>query len=76
MEFKIGAHVRVAPDYPGDRTLQGATGNIIGLPNDAHREEYLIRLNSGITKKVHTEAQKIWVSAEWLEAVGEMTAEL
>ena len=76
MEFKIGAHVRVAPEYPLDRKMQNATGNIVALPNDAHREQYLVKLDGGVTRRVPSEGQKIWFSADWLEAVGEMSTDL
>jgi hypothetical protein len=76
MEFKVGAHVRIAPDYPGDKTLQSATGNIVALPNDAHREEYLIRLDGGVPKRVYLEGRENWFSADWLESVGEMSPDL
>jgi len=76
MEFKIGAHVRVAPDYPPDKKFQNATGNIVALPDDAHQEKYLIKLDGGVTQRVSSEGQKIWFSAEWLESVGEMMTDL
>lgn len=76
MEFKIGAHVRIAPDYPLNRKFQNATGNIVALPDDTHRKEYLVKLDGGVTRRVYTEGQKIWFSAIWLESVGEMATDI
>ncbi|MDO9334572.1 MAG: hypothetical protein Q7T57_08645 [Dehalococcoidales bacterium] len=67
MKFKIGDHVRILSDYPFDRMLQGATGNIVELPNAQHLDEYIVRLDGGITRSLYLKDKPIPVSGNWLK---------
>ena len=68
MEFKVGDHVRIVSDYPFDRTLQSATGNIVALPGDAHQNECLVKLDGGITRSSYLEGKITKVPPDWLES--------
>ncbi len=68
MRFKIGDHVRIIADYPFDRTLQSATGNIVALPGDEHQNECLVKLDGGITRRPYLEGNITEVSPDWLES--------
>ena len=49
MKIDVGNYVRIAIDFPSNRTLQNQTGNIVSLPNIEHPDEYLVKLDGGIT---------------------------
>jgi len=49
MKIDVGNYVRIASDFPSNRTLQNQTGNIVSLPNIEHPDEYLVKLDGGIT---------------------------
>ena len=68
MKFKIGEPVRIVSDYPFDRTLQSATGNIVALPSDEHQNEYLVKLDGGITRSLYLEGKITEVSPDYLES--------
>ena len=66
MKFGVGDHVRIDSDYPFDRMLQGVTGNVIALPTNEHPDEYLVRLDGGISQNLYLKGRLAWVSASWL----------
>ncbi len=52
IKFEIDDNIIINPEYPFDRALQNQTGRIIELPNKNHPDEYLVKLDGGITKNV------------------------
>ena len=66
MKIDIGNYVRIASDYPSNRTLQNQTGNIVALPNIEHPSEYLVKLDGGITLSPHLVGMLVRVPASSL----------
>ncbi len=53
MKIEIGSYVWIDGDYPANRNLQNQTGNIVALPDEEHTDEYLVKLDGGITISPH-----------------------
>ena len=67
MKIGVGSYVRIASDYPSNRTLQNQTGDIVALPSKEHPDEYLIELDGGITLSPHLIGMIVRVPATSLE---------
>ena len=67
MKIDIGNYVRIASDYPSNRTLQNQTGNIVALPNIEHPDEYLIKLDGGVNLSPYIVGRVVRVPASSLE---------
>ena len=67
MKIDVGNYVRIASDFPSNRTLQNQTGNIVSLPNIEHPDEYLVKLDGGITLSPHLVGMLVRVPTSSLE---------
>ena len=67
MKIYVGNYVRIASDFPSNRNLQNQTGNIVALPNTEHPQEYLVKLDGGITISPHLAEKLVRVPASSLE---------
>jgi hypothetical protein len=66
MKIDVGSYVRIASDYPSNRNLQNQTGNIVALPDMGHPNEYLVKLDGGITLSPHLMGMVVRVPASSL----------
>ena len=67
MKIDVGNYVRIASDFPSNRTLQNQTGNIVSLPNIEHPDEYLIKLDGGVNLSPYIVGRVVRVPASSLE---------
>jgi hypothetical protein len=67
MKIYVGNYVRIASDFPSNRNLQNQTGNIVALPNIEHPQEYLLKLDGGITLSPNLTGRLVRVPASSLE---------
>ncbi|MFY9814977.1 MAG: hypothetical protein WAK43_12615 [Dehalococcoidales bacterium] len=67
MKIEIGRYVRIASDYPTNRNFQSQTGYIIALPNAEHPNEYLVKLDGGVTLSPHLAGMLVRVPGSSLE---------
>ena len=67
MKIDVGKYVRIASDFPSNRTLQNQTGNIVSLPNIEHPDEYLIKLDGGVNLSPYIVGRVVRVPASSLE---------
>jgi hypothetical protein len=67
MKIEVGSYVRIHNEYPANRNLQNQTGNIVALPDQEHPEEYLIKLDGGVTLSPHLAGMLVRVPAHSLE---------
>jgi hypothetical protein len=72
MKIYVGSYVRIASDFPSNRTLQNQTGNIVALPNVEHPDEYLVKLDGGITLSPHLVGMIVRVPAGSLEMANQI----
>ena len=67
MRIEVGSYVPIASEYPANRNLQNQTGNIVALPNEEHPNEYLVKLDGGVTLSPHLAGMTVRVPAHSLE---------
>ena len=67
MISNVGAYVRIASNFPSNRTLQNQTGFIIALPDKLHPGEYLIKLDGCINLSSYIVGRVVRVPASSLE---------
>jgi hypothetical protein len=67
MKIELGSYVRIAGEYPANRNLQNQTGNIVALPNEEHPNQYLVKLDGGVTFSPHLAGMLVLVPAGSLE---------
>jgi hypothetical protein len=67
MKITIATYVQIACEYPANRNLQNQTCCIEYLPNEEHPEEYLIKLDGGVTISPHMAGMLVRVPAHSLE---------
>ncbi len=67
MKIELGSYVRIASIYPANRNLENQTGNIVALPDEEHPDEYLVKLDGGITISPHLAGMLVRVPAHSLE---------
>jgi hypothetical protein len=72
MKIDIGSYVQIASDFPSNRNLQNQTGTIEGLPNKEHSNEYLVKLDGGITLSPHLMGMLVPVPASCLELANQI----
>jgi hypothetical protein len=72
MKINVGSYVKIASDYPSNRNLQNQTGHIEALPNKAHPDEYLVKLDGGINSSPHLVGMMVRVPASSLELVNQI----
>jgi len=72
MKIDIGNYVRISADFPADRALQNQTGNIVALPTVEHPDEYLVKLDSGITLNPRFAGRTVRVRASYLELANQI----
>jgi hypothetical protein len=72
MKIEIGGYVRIASDYPANRNLQNQTGYIEALPNREHPNEYLVKLDGGVTLSPHLTGMTVRVPASSLEMANQI----
>jgi hypothetical protein len=68
-EIEVGSYVRIGSDYRANRNIQNQTGHIEALPNKEHPNEYLVKLDGGVTLSPHLIGMLVRVPASSLEAV-------
>ena len=67
MKIYLGSYVRIGSNFPSNRKLQNQTGFIVALPNVAHPDEYLIKLDGGINLSPYIVGRVVRVPASGLE---------
>ncbi len=65
MKFKMEDYVRITSDFLADPMLQHQTGDVVALPTKEHLDEYLVKLDGGITRNL--KGYQAWVPADCLE---------
>jgi hypothetical protein len=67
MKVEVGSYVRIAGEYPANRNLQSQTGYVEALPDEEHPNEYLVKLDGGVTISPHLAGKLVKVPTSSLE---------